>query len=230
MIPKTTLLRGLYFDIETAGIYESFGVLTGNDPKLASLWSKRCKWLRLNSGPELMDASDSTLWKEKATLHPEFGKVICVTIGAYNKEDLNIINIVGDEKEILTKVNTIFNNAYSKNLILAGQSIRMFDIPFLGKRMVIHGIRPSEAINFFNKKPWDISIMELNEIFSFGASGQSHTSLDLICTVLGVDSPKDAMDGSMVHSEFYKGNIDGIQKYCEKDVRSMIGCFNKLSF
>ena len=191
MLPKPTVLKGLYFDIETAGSYETFDLLSSRNPKLASLWSKRCKWLRLNSGPDLLNASDSELWDHKASLHPEFGRVVCVSIGAYNKEELNVISLSGTEMEILTKVNTIFNNSYSKNLILAGHTIKAFDIPFLGKRMAIHGIRPSELINFYGKKPWEMTIMELNEIWGFGSQGQSHSSLDLICTSLGVASPKE---------------------------------------
>ena len=70
MLPKPTVLKGLYFDIETAGSYETFDLLSSRNPKLASLWSKRCKWLRLNSGPDLLNASDSELWDHKASLHP----------------------------------------------------------------------------------------------------------------------------------------------------------------
>jgi hypothetical protein len=49
--------------------------------------------------------------------------------------------------------------------------------------------------------------------------------------LLGVNSPKDDMNGSQVHSQFYMhNNIEEIKKYCEKDVVCVADCFKKLSF
>ena len=39
---------------------------------------------------------------------------------------------------------------------------------------------------------------------------------------LGIPTPKDDIDGSQVHGEFWKGNLDRIVTYCEKDVKTMI--------
>jgi DNA polymerase elongation subunit (family B) len=230
MIPKDVLLKSLYFDIESAGYYSTYEDLRDHNPGLADLWDKRCKWLRLNSGAELADASEAQLWLEKASLHPEFARVVCVTIGAYKEGELNMISFTGTEDEILAKTNKVFDNAYSKSLRLAGHTIKNFDIPFLGKRMIINGIKPSELLNTFGKKPWEMSVMDITEVFSFGASGQSHTSLDLMCQVLGVQSPKTEMKGSDVHEVYWNGGIEKIKRYCESDVRALVECFNKFVF
>ena len=229
MIPAEIIKKGLYFDIETAGITKNLFELRLKNPKLAELWSKRCKWLRLNSGEDFKDASDDLLFLKKASLHPEFSRVVCVSIGAYKEDEVHIISFIGEESEILINTNKVFNNAASKRLRLAGHTIKNFDIPFLGKRMIINKINPSPIINFFDKKPWEMNILDISDIFSFGSIGQSHASLDLMCSVLGVDSPKIDMDGSMVHEEFYSGKIEDIKKYCELDVKAVIDCFNKMN-
>jgi len=230
MIPKEVLLKSLFFDVESVGLYATFEELVSKNPKLAELWSKRCKWLRQNSPAQLFEPTDSQLWLEKSSLHPEFAKIVCVSIGAYNKENLNITSLIGDETDILKKTRIIFGNAASQNLRLAGHTIKNFDIPFLGKRMVINHIQPPELINFYNKKPWEMTTLDITDTFSFGAYGQAHTSLDLMCTVLGVESPKGDMEGSQVHEAFYKGSIEKIKIYCEKDVKAVVECFHKLSF
>ena len=231
MISKEVLNKGLYIDVESAGIFETFEELKKCLPKLADLWSKRCIWLRNNSGPELANATDSMMWDKKASLHPEFAKIVCISAGALNKDNIiQIVSYTGEEKDILNKVNNLFNASLSRNLKLAGHTIKNFDIPFIGKRMIINGIRPSEMINFFGKKPWETSAMDISEIFSFGSYGQNHISLDLMCAVFGENSPKDTMDGSEVHYQFYQGNIEKIKEYCEKDVNAVFEFFKKFSF
>jgi predicted PolB exonuclease-like 3'-5' exonuclease len=81
-----------------------------------------------------------------------------------------------------------------------------------------------------NRKPWDSPYLDIAEIFSFGGWGQTFTSLDLMSAVLGYESPKDEMDGSLVHEYFYTGRIEEIKKYCEKDVLALMKCFESFTF
>jgi len=230
MISKDTLRKCLYFDIETAGITSSFEELLEFDPRIAKLWEKRCKWLKQNSGEEYRDYDCGDFWKIKASLHPEFSKVVCISFGAYHGEEMKIQSFIGEEYEILNNTNKVFNNAISKAWKLGGHTIKNFDIPFVGKRMIINKIDPSSLIANLNRKPWESPYLDISEAFSFGGWGQTHTSLDLMSAVLGLESPKEDMDGSMVHQYFYEGRIDDIKKYCEMDVRVLMECFNSFSF
>jgi len=169
-------------------------------------------------------------WKIKASLHPEFSKVVCISFGAYHGEEMKIQSFIGEEYEILNNTNKVFNNAISKAWKLGGHTIKNFDIPFVGKRMIINKIDPSSLIANLNRKPWESPYLDISEAFSFGGWGQTHTSLDLMSAVLGLESPKEDMDGSMVHQYFYEGRIDDIKKYCEMDVRVLMECFNSFSF
>lgn len=54
--------------------------------------------------------------------------------------------------------------------------------------------------------------------------------INKMCAVLGVESPKvDGIDGSSVRDMFYvAGDVDGIAKYCERDVRALIQVYHFL--
>ena len=230
MISKNDLRKILYFDIETAGIVEKFEDLQRENPRLAKLWEKRSKWLGLNSGEEFKYYTPNDFWKIKSSLHPEFSKVVCITFGAYSGDDVRINSFIGDENEVLTNTNKIFNNASSKGWKLGGHTIKNFDIPFIGKRMLINRIEPSPIIGVINRKPWDSPYIDLSDLFAFGGWGQTHSSLDLMSAVFGHESPKENMDGSLVHQYFYEGRIEEIKKYCERDVKSLVDCFSSFSF
>ena len=47
--------------------------------------------------------------------------------------------------------------------------------------------------------------------------------------VLGIPSPKEDLDGSLIRSVYYEeGNVDRIQKYCELDVLTTAQIFLRL--
>lgn len=230
MINKDTLKKTLYFDIETSGITKTFEDLELENPRLAKMWTKRCKWLVQNSGEDQKKYTASDFWGIKSSLHPEFAKIVCVSFGAYDEDEPRIQSFTGDEMDILKKSNMVLNKAMSKGWKLAGHTIKNFDIPFMGKRFIINGIDPSPMIASLNRKPWESPFLDISEIFSFGGWGQTHTSLDLMSSVFGHESPKDEMDGSMVHDYYYAGKIEEIKKYCEMDVKVLMKCFENFSF
>jgi predicted PolB exonuclease-like 3'-5' exonuclease len=232
MLPKSLIESCNFIDIETTGSYQSLSDCKNKDPHLADLWIKRCKWLQKN-----IEAGESTepsdLWENRSSLHPEFGKIVCVSFGVFSN-DLSLERITsfyGDvEKEILEKTNKVLTNSRTKGFKIAGQNIKNFDIPYLGKRMIINGITPDPIIQTWNKKPWETSFVDLAEIFSFGAWGQTFSSLDLISHVLGVPSSKDSLDGSKVHESYWiKNEMEKIKEYCEKDVLCTMNCFKRMS-
>ena len=230
MLHKGILDSSIFFDIETVGAYPTLEELRDNDKHLAELWVKRCKWLLKQSEPgESNDPSD--LWINKSSLHPEFGKIVCVSFGVFTPEGIErITSFYGeDEKEILEKSNKVLANSRSKSFKLAGQNIKNFDIPYMGKRMLINGITPDPIIQTWNKKPWETSFLDLAEVFGFGSWGQTFSSLDLISHVLGVPTSKDNMEGSQVHGNYWGGMSEEIKNYCEQDVLCTMNCFKRLT-
>ena len=230
MLHKSLIESSIFFDIETAGLYSTLVECKDHDPHLAELWIKRCKWLQKNVEPgESTDPND--LWLNRSSLHPEFGRVVCVSFGVFQGEIEKITSFYGDdEKDILEKANKILANSRTKGFKIAGQNIKNFDIPYLGKRMIINSITPDPIIQTWNKKPWETSFVDLAEIFAFGAWGQTFSSLDLISHVLGVPTSKDNLDGSMVHSSYWNEKMtEEIKNYCEQDVVCTMNCFKRLS-
>jgi len=230
MLHKGILESSTFFDIETTGLYPTLEELKEKDPHLSDLWIKRCKWLQKQVDPgESTDPSD--LWINRSSLHPEFGRVVCVSFGVFTPEGIErITSFYGDdEKDILEKSNKVLSNSRLKSYKLAGQNIKNFDIPYLGKRMLINNITPDSLIQTWNKKPWETSFLDLAEIFSFGAWGQTFSSLDLISHVLGVPTSKDNMEGSQVHEYYWKGMHENIKDYCEQDVICTMNCFRRIS-
>jgi hypothetical protein len=56
------------------------------------------------------------------------------------------------------------------------------------------------------------------ELWKFG-DYKSYTSLDLLCAVFDIPTPKDDMDGSQVGKTFWEDkDLAKISHYCEKDV------------
>ena len=142
MVDKRILENCLFLDVETATGYRSFEDLETENPRLADLWSKRAKYYR-TVYEDMNGLSDSEIYKEKATLEPEFSRVVCVSFGVLQESgQVRMTSFYGDdEEEILTKCAKVFNNAHVKGMKLAGHNIKGFDIPCLGKSIFIASCR-----------------------------------------------------------------------------------------
>lgn len=231
MIKKEELKNLLYFDVETAGYYASYEDLERENPRLAKLWEKRCKYFKSNV-PELENLTPSEIYLQKAGLEPEFGRVVCISFGVW--DDLGghrMISFHGsDELEILEKGYKVLVNSTAKGMKLCGHNIKMFDIPFLGKKFLFNGMEVPPPLKIWNKKPWELSLLDTAEFFSFGSFSQKFLGLDLLACSLGIESPKEDIDGSQVHPTFWeKGDSQRIKEYCERDVITVMDILDKVS-
>ena len=71
--------------------------------------------------------------------------------------------------------------------------------------------------------------IDTSEVWSFGAWQEGFTSLDLLATSIGLDSPKEDIQGSEVNRYFWNGEVERITKYCERDVLTTTNILLKLS-
>lgn len=81
-----------------------------------------------------------------------------------------------------------------RDRVLCGHNIKSFDIPILACRYLAHGMVLPPALRVLGKKPWEIQHVDTCELLRFG--GGARISLDAACLMLGIESPKDGMDGS----------------------------------
>lgn len=231
MIKKEDLKNILYFDVESAGQYPSYEEMELQNPRLAKLWAKRAKYFRDNS-PEMDKLSDADIYLHKAGMEAEFGRVICVSFGLIGDDGkTRFTSFFGeDEKDILVKSNKVLANAGAKGMKICGHNIKSFDIPFLGKKMLYNGIPPTSNLQIWDKKPWEVAILDTAELFSFGSWSHRYLGLDLLACSLGIESPKEDIEGSKVHGVFWKEkSLERIKDYCERDVDTVIKVLTKIS-
>jgi uncharacterized protein YprB with RNaseH-like and TPR domain len=102
--------------------------------------------------------------------------------------------------------------------MLCAHNGKEFDYPYIARRMIINRLPIPEILDNAGKKPWEVKLLDTMDLWKFG-DYKSYTSLDLLSSILGIPSPKDDIDGSMVADIYWQEHdINRIVRYCEKDV------------
>lgn len=210
----------LFIDIETVGCAPTLTELKKTDKKLHSLFEHYESWFKKRF-PEDIDLSLEELFISRSALVPEFNKIVCVCLGLVDTKGNFKTTVISntDEKKLLEDVKKTLIKCGEMGYWMCGHNVKNFDIPVLGKRMVINGLMPPKILPSFDTKPWEIKAIDTRDVWQFGQYA-SISTLDLMCGVMGVESSKsDDMDGSKVHDSFWnKKEYNKINEYCEKDV------------
>jgi hypothetical protein len=204
----------LFLDIETVPAAPSYDLL---DPVMQLLWDKKSRQFKT---PE----QTSEEIYERAGIYSEFGKIICISVGLIkekNPSSFRLKSFYGDdEKKLLSDFSAMLEK-FSKNnkeALLCAHNGKEFDFPYIARRMIINEIIIPEILDNAGKKPWEIKLLDTMDLWKFG-DYKNYTSLDLLTSVLGIPTPKDDIDGSMVAGIYYnEKDLIRIVKYCEKDV------------
>lgn len=223
MLHKINLEHVLFLDIETVPEYEDYNQMT-NEKK--ELWAQKTAYKRQdNFTPEE--------FYDKAGIWAEFGKIVCISVGYFNAKgdmrNFRVTTFFGDEDILLKEFKNLLTIHFaSPKYVLCAHNGKEFDFPYIARRMVINRIDLPPKLNLFGKKPWEVPHIDTMELWKFG-DFKHYTSLKLMTNVLGVPSPKEDIDGSMVRGVFYiDNNIDRIIKYCELDVIAIAQVFLRL--
>jgi len=223
MLHKINLEHILFLDIETVPQEKNFNQLNRTKQEL---WEQKSQYQR-------KDGVTAAEFYDRAGIWAEFGKIICISVGYFNiKGDIRTFRTTtfhGDESKLLKEFKELLNGHFSAaKHLLCGHNSKEFDFPYIARRMIINGIDLPYKLNFFGKKPWEITHLDTMELWKFG-DYKHYTSLKLLANILGIPSPKEDLDGSMVGAVYYKDNdIDRIINYCELDVVTTAQVFLKL--
>ena len=98
-----------------------------------------------------------------------------------------------------------------------------FDYPYIARRTLIQGLPLPKILDISGAKPWEIKdrLLDTLQLWKFG-DYKNYTSLDLLCAVFNIPTPKDDIDGSQVAAIYYReGDLDRIIRYCEKDTLAL---------
>jgi uncharacterized protein YprB with RNaseH-like and TPR domain len=204
----------LFLDIETVPQKPSFDEL---DDRMKTLWEKKADKLKK------ADDDNATSLYPRAGIYAEFGKIICISVGFFNGNELRIKSYYGDDEEkLLGEFATLLNRFYSGNEhLLCAHNGKEFDFPYIARRMLINRIRLPEILDIAGRKPWEIKHLDTMELWKFG-DFKNYTSLDLLTAVFGIPSPKDDISGADVWKVYWQeNNLERIKNYCQKDVISL---------
>lgn len=220
MIEKINLESILFLDIETVPEYKDFSQLTVT--KQALYESKTAYQRKDEITPEE--------FYERAGIWAEFGKIVCISVGYINfkgsERKLRIKSFYGEEKDLLLEFKQLLENHFNTTKhMLCAHNGKEFDFPYLCRRILVHRIKMPDILDLAGKKPWDVKHLDTMQLWKFG-DFKSYTSLELLATVFGLETPKDDIDGGDVHSVYYHDkNLERIRAYCEKDVATLANVY-----
>lgn len=209
----------LFIDIETAPFKAEFSELPEH---FQHLWEKKSGYFR----EENQSAADVY---ERAGIYAEFGKIICISAGVIIQKKAERFYRVKsfydqDEKMLLTAFNEMLEKFTSNpGKKLCAHNGQEFDYPYIARRTLINGLRLPKILDVAGAKPWEIKdrLLDTLQMWKFG-DYKNYTSLDLLCAVFNIPTPKDDIDGSQVARVYYQeGDIDRIIRYCEKDTLAL---------
>jgi DNA polymerase elongation subunit (family B) len=221
-----SLTKILFTDIETVSLKRGYADLTDAEK---SLWADQCKqsYIERNyaSPPEPSVAELSLLYRNRASIHSEFGRIIVIGVGFIvfdgNEPTLRVKTIYGDdEKSLLQQFNTISATFPT----FCAHNGKKFDYPYLARRMLINGMKVPPVLDTRNKKPWEINHLDTQELWRFG--DMVFPSLELMAYCLQVPLKK-TIQGNEIGDVYFKGGIKRIADYCASDVVALANVYVK---
>jgi len=226
-IPVTKIL---FLDIETVGVQPDWNTLVKENEALSFQFENYFDWFQKRF-PEDANKPVGEMFVNRAALVPEFARIACVSVAFVTDKGERKMQSFSDldEKKMLLEVQKLLNRVGGLDFYLCGHNVKGFDIPMLAKRMIMNGIKPPKILPGHDTKPWEIKAFDTKEFWQYGGYG-SIASLELMCVCLGVESSKTMeVTGNKVHEAFWvKKDIEGIVKYCEKDVTVLIDVIEKI--
>lgn len=210
--------RILFLDIETVPVVYRYESLPD---EARAMWNAKFRYQR-DVTPEQHYA--------KAGIYAEFAKVVCIGTGYFRNGQFRVKMISGhNEKAILAEFAAMLELQFNTDKhVLCAHNGKEFDFPFLCRRLIINGLPLPRPLQIQGKKPWEVNLLDTMEMWKFG-DYKAMTSLNLLAYVLGIPSPKEDMDGSMVAPAYYEDdNLPRIVDYCRKDVITLAKVYGKL--
>ncbi|MEL7586426.1 MAG: ribonuclease H-like domain-containing protein [Prolixibacteraceae bacterium] len=214
MLYNLNLEDVLFVDIETVPQYPDYQEVP---EKFQRLWDRKSESFRGEGKPEDV--------YERAGIYAEFGKIVCISAGVITQKKGERVYRVksfydDQEKKLLASFNDMLERFMSyPGRCLCAHNGQEFDYPFIARRTLISGMRLPNVLNMAGLKPWEMKdkLLDTLQLWKFG-DYKNYTSLNLLCAIFNIPTPKDDIDGSQVARVYYReGDLERIARYCEKD-------------
>lgn len=217
----------LFLDIETVPQYASYSELS---PEGQELWTRKAGYLLRDKQAETPEMIYS-----HAGIYAEFGKIICISCGIISKaqeeKKLLIKSFYGDDEKLLLQqfCDTLSKWGHGQEKFLCAHNGKEFDFPYLCRRLIINQLPIPTILDISGKKKWEVAHLDTMELWKFG-DYKNYTSLNLLAHVLGIATPKDDIDGSMVNAVYWQNkDLERIVHYCQKDVITVAQIYLRLT-
>lgn len=216
----------LFIDLETVALTDDYVSL---DERMKIQWARKANFFRRDS-----QLTDEQLFHERAGIHAEFGKIVCIAVGRYIEQESGELALRTkvysghDETSLLLNFKQMIEKFDASTLRLCAHNGKEFDYPYLCRRMLINSIPLPAVLNLMGKRAWEVPHLDTMEMWKFG-DYKHYTSLDLLATLFQIPSSKNKIDGSQVNYVYYHDNdLDRISEYCRADVIVLAQLFLKL--
>lgn len=181
------------------------------------------------------DANEEVLSRQACSFHPHLGWICCISAVRGGDEIVETpkswtASFPGEESDLLDR---FWADVYAigrhhdknrKPLQWVTFNGKRFDVPFLTARTVVNGLAPTRQ-DLINTYPYDPE----PHADLMGVWPRSSYSLEGLCGFLGVETPKDEIDGSMVAELTRESRMDEVAEYCEGDAIATLRCAQKLT-
>ncbi|MCX8112121.1 MAG: ribonuclease H-like domain-containing protein [Bacteroidia bacterium] len=243
LICSTSMSQGsameqvLFLDIETVPAYDSISELPET---LRAYWDRRYDKHRAQ------DYSEEEYFAEQAGIHALYARVACIGLGYFEHRTLRwreeaLFHL--DERELLHDFIQRWERfkEYAKRLkphglndstyFVCGHNIASFDLPFLGRRLLINRIPLTEFWRTAQwAQPWNLkSPMVIDTMYLWGFTARERTfiPLEVLAHALGIPFQKE-LSHQQIRQAFLQWKSSGrveafasVVDYCLKDVRTV---------
>ncbi len=218
MLDHIHLDRILFLDIETV---PQFADLSELPSKTREFWLAKAEQIKNSAGTD-----DPEELYHRAGIYAEFGRIVCVSTGyfAYREDkslEFRIKSFSGkDESKLLKNLADLLDEHFTPDkYFLCAHNGKEFDFPYIARRLLVNNLRIPVCLDIAGKKPWEADhLLDTMHLWRFG-DFKNYTSLDLLCSVFEIPSPKNDISGKDIWRVFWvEKNLEKITHYCEKDV------------
>lgn len=170
---------------------------------------------------------------ERTSLDGAYGQVFCIC-WAIDGGRVKWLDVGGDlslnaEASLIRQwfdaLKEDFSGSHGTRPCLTGHNSNEFDIPFLWKRAMIHGVRPPLWFPR-DPKPWGDSTADTMTMW---AGTKNRISMDRLCKILGLPG-KDGMSGKDVWPAVQRGEFSKVVTYCVDDVERTRAMYRRMTF
>lgn len=231
------LKQMVFIDIETVPKVGNYDDFIKQYPEQEEYWKLKFEQIKENQSYKFSDITTPTqMWSQMAGLYPEFGKIICISIGQiqFENNQPNIIKTYSfysdDEYELLNNFMNMTNKIHNKysGVKWVGHNIKGFDMPYIIKRSIVNEIEVPQKFHFQKQKPWETPLLDTQDIWRF--NGFNTAKLGLIAEILNIPNSKTDIDGPDIGKTYWNnGELNRIKEYCERDVECTSNVILKLS-